>query len=92
MTDWIATLGQDLQYAARRMRKSPGFTLVAVLSLAIGISANTTIFSAINGVLLRPVPYPDHDRLVRISNSYPQHPEFPGDVSERDLARWRAES
>jgi putative ABC transport system permease protein len=89
---WIETLGQDLKYAARRMRKSPGFTLIAVLSLAIAISANTTIFSAINAVLLRPLPYPDQDRLVTISNSSLRHPEFLGDVSAVDLARWRAEN
>src|SRR5580704_2213139 len=92
MAEWIETLGQDLQYAVRRMRKGPVFTLVAVLSLAIGVSANTTIFSAINGVLLRPLPYPDQDRLVTISNSALQHPEYLGDVSETDLGHWRAEN
>jgi putative ABC transport system permease protein len=91
-TVWIETLGQDLKYATRRMRKSPGFTLVAVLSLAIAISANTTIFSAINGVMLRPLPYPDQDRLVTISNHSLQHPEYLGDVSGVDVARWRAEN
>jgi putative ABC transport system permease protein len=92
MTEWIETLGQDLRYGVRRLRQSPGFTLVAVLSLAIAISANTTIFSVINGVLLRPLPYPDQDRLVTISNISLRQPEFLRDVSAVDLARWKAEN
>jgi len=60
------SLRQDVTYALRALRKSPGFTLVAIVSLAIGIGANTTIFTFVNAVLLQPLPFPGSDRLVSL--------------------------
>jgi predicted permease len=60
----LENLGRDVSFSARVLRKSPGFTVVALLTLALGVGANTTVFSMINGLLLRPLPVPESDRLV----------------------------
>ena len=66
---WLEELMADLRYGGRTLFKNPGFALLAVLTLGLGIGANTAIFSVINGVLLKPLPYENGDRLVLIQQS-----------------------
>jgi putative ABC transport system permease protein len=83
----VETLIQDIRFALRVLRKNPGFTLVAVLVLAIGIGANTAIFSVVDTVLLRPLPYPHAERLVFIENVFPKAGHTPMTYSNYQF--WR---
>jgi predicted permease len=76
-TNYIETIWNDLRYAVRTLARTPGFTIAIVLTLALSIGANSAIFSVIQGVLLRPLPYPHPDRLVRIYFNSDTQPKFP---------------
>ncbi|HEV2915202.1 MAG TPA: ABC transporter permease [Pyrinomonadaceae bacterium] len=83
----MGTLWLDLRYGARMLLKNPGFTLVTILALALGIGANTAIFSVVNAVLLRPLPFPTAERLVFISEWSQQVPNM--SVSYPNFVDWR---
>ncbi|MGH9837355.1 MAG: ABC transporter permease [Blastocatellia bacterium] len=88
----MQTLLQDLRYGARMLVKKRGFTVVAVITLGLGIGANTTMFSVINGLLLRPMPFKDPERLVHLDEKAPKAGFESMGFSFPDFSDWRARS
>jgi putative ABC transport system permease protein len=89
----METVRQDLRYSLRTLRKSPGFAAAAIGILALGIGANTAIFSVVDAVLLRPLPFPEPGRVMRLQEAPPRGPGMQaGPVSPANYLDWRAES
>jgi predicted permease len=89
---FLETFAQDLRYTLRILRKSPGFTIVAVLTLALGIGATTAMFSVVDGVLLKPLPYSQPDRLVEVGLDLPGINQFNWPLSPQDYFTFREQN
>ncbi len=86
----LEVLGRDLRFGARLFRRNPAFTTIALSTLAIGIGANTAIFSLVNAWILKPLPYPEPDALVYLWGTLAAHPQARTDISGADFEDWRA--
>lgn len=88
----FASLRSDVRYALRILRRSPAFTAVAIATLALGIGATSAMFTLVNGILLRPLPYPQSERIVRLIQSYPERGLDTWGVSQQNIALYRDRS
>jgi predicted permease len=87
---WLEDLWQDVRFGLRMLRKNPGFTAIAILTLALGIGANTAIFTVVNGVLLNPLPYPEPGQLVTLDQSKPNFAR--GAISYPNFLDWKRDN
>jgi predicted permease len=88
MKEWVESLLADGRYAVRALRRAPAFTTIATITLALGIGATTAMFTLVDGILLRPLPYPDADRLVRVIQSYPEKGLDTWGLSQQNVATY----
>jgi len=89
---WLEAFGQDLRHGARILRRNPGFAAVAVLTLALGIGANAAVFSVVSAVLLRPLPYPDAERLVMAWSTEPSRGSPISPTAAPDFREWQRQT
>ena len=89
LMEWLESVLSDLRYAVRVLRRKPAFTLVATLTLAVGIGATTAIFTLVNGILLRPLPYLHADRIVQLIQAYPEKGLDHWGISQENIAMYR---
>ncbi len=89
-SEWLASVGQDIKFAARSLRKRPGFAITVLLTLALGIGANAAIFSVVDAVLLKPLPFAQPDRLVHLWETYQSKVDNRSEASYPDYLDWRA--
>ncbi|HEY7234383.1 MAG TPA: ABC transporter permease [Gemmatimonadaceae bacterium] len=89
LMEWLESLWTDFQYALRTFRRMPTFTAVATITLALGIGATTAMFTLVNSILLRPLPYPESDRIVRIIQSYPEKGLDTWGLNQMNIAMYR---
>ena len=93
---WFSDAGQDVRYAVRSLRRSPGFAVIAIVTLALGIGATTSIYSVVDTILLQPLPFVDGDRLVRVVENVPSpvagRPAVQRGVSYQEFLEWRERS
>src|SRR5687767_3182386 len=95
LTAWrehMDTLQRDLRYSLRSITRNPGFTAVVLITLGLGIGANTAVFSVVKGVLLEPLPYKDSSQLVQLYEKRPAQGRVRNVVSAPDFADWKRES
>ena len=88
----MTTILADLRYGARALVRNPAFSLIAVLTLALGIGANAAIFSFVNGILLNPLPYPTADRIVRVLEKPPGPPTARNGISTLNYLDWEKQN
>lgn len=88
----LQAFGTDVVYGVRRLRKNPGFAMISILIIAIGIGANAALFTLVRSVLLRPLPFADPDRLVALYGQNPDDPDPRGAVAAGDFYEWQKAS
>jgi predicted permease len=90
--NWLESIWRDLRYGARTLLRTPGFALTAILVMALGIGATTSLFTIVRSVLLRPLPFRDPDKLVMLYERFRQQPESYNVVAPADFRDWRAQT